>query len=484
MSIQHFDVIIIGAGLSGICMAHYLKNDCPNKSFAILEARERIGGTWDLFQYPGVRSDSDMSTLGYRFRPWKEEQQIADGPSILKYIKETAKEENTYEHILFDHKLAKADWSSKDNKWSLKVNHSAEEATQLTCSFLVSCTGYYDYDKGHTPKFKGLDKYKGQFIHPQFWPKDLDFQGKKVTVIGSGATAVTLVPAMAKQGAGHVTMLQRSPTYFIAMPMKDLLAKRLEKIMPQSWAYKLVRWKNIGISLFSYGYSKAKPKKMKEFFIGNVKKMLPKGYDVEKHFTPSYNPWDQRLCLVPDGDFFKEIRNGRTSVVTEHIDQFTEKGILLKSGEELEADIVISATGLVILPVGGIEATIDGKPFELQKSFSYKGTMVSDVPNFGLILGYTNASWTLKADLSSEYLCKLINLMDKKNCKAVIPRYKGKGKGKQVMTELESGYIDRAKDLLPYNGDKKPWKIDQHYIKDVISFRYSKIQDGHLEFKE
>jgi monooxygenase len=484
MPIQHFDVIIIGAGLSGICMAHYLKNDCPNKSFAILEARERIGGTWDLFQYPGVRSDSDMSTLGYRFRPWKEEQQIADGPSILKYIKETAKEEKTYKHILFDHKLAKADWSSKDKKWSLKVNHSTDEATQITCSFLVSCTGYYDYDKGHTPKFKGLDQYKGQFIHPQFWPKDLDFKGKKVTVIGSGATAVTLVPAMAKQGAGHVTMLQRSPTYFIAMPMKDMMAKRLGKIMPQSWAYKLVRWKNIGISLFSYGYSKAKPKKMKEFFIANVKKMLPEGYDVEKHFTPSYNPWDQRLCLVPDGDFFKEIRNGKTSVVTEHIDQFTEKGILLKSGEELEADIVVSATGLVILPVGGIEATIDGKPFELQKSFSYKGTMVSDVPNFGLILGYTNASWTLKADLSSEYLCKLINLMDKKNCKSVIPRYKGKGKGKQIMTELESGYIDRAKDLLPYNGDKKPWKIDQHYIKDVISFRYSKMQDGHLEFKK
>lgn len=483
MAVEHIDVIVVGAGLSGICMAHYLKKDCPKKSFAILEGRERLGGTWDLFKYPGVRSDSDMSTLGYRFRPWKEDQQIADGPSILKYIHETAKEDGTYDKIRFNNRLVKAEWSANHKKWTLTISDTkANQTKSLTCNFLISCTGYYNYDKGYTPDFKGINDYKGQFIHPQLWPEDLDYKGKKVIVIGSGATAVTLVPAMAKEGAGHVTMLQRSPTYFISMPQKDRLANFL-RFLPDSMVYPLVRWKNIAISLYSYGFSKASPKKMKQFLIGEVKKMLPEGYDVEKHFTPSYNPWEQRLCLVPDGDFFKEIKKGRTSVVTDHIDYFNDKGIVLKSGETLEADIIISATGLVIMPFGGVEVEVDGKPFDLSKSYAYKGTMISDMPNFGLILGYTNASWTLKADLSAEYLCKFINHIDKKGYSYGIPTYKLEGKGTQIMTELESGYINRAKDLLPYNGIKKPWKVDQNYIKDILLFRYGKMVDGHIDFK-
>lgn len=480
---EHINVIVVGAGLSGICMAHYLQRDCPKKSYAILESRERLGGTWDLFKYPGVRSDSDMSTLGYRFRPWKEEQQIADGPSILSYIKETAQGNGSYDKIRFNQRLVHAAWSSQEKQWTLTIRDNTNETEkQLTCNFLISCTGYYNYEEGYTPAYQGKDTFKGQFIHPQFWPEDLDYQGKKVVVIGSGATAITLVPAMAETGVGHITMLQRSPTYFISMPQKDRVAGFLNKFLPQSITYGLIRWKNIGISLYSYGFSKSRPEKMKAFLINEVRKMLPDGYDVEKHFTPTYKPWDQRLCLVPDGDLFKSIKSGKASVVTEHIDAFTEKGIRLKTGEELEADIIVSATGLKILPFGGVTVDIDGKAFQLNESFAYKGTMISDLPNFGLILGYTNASWTLKADLSAEYLCRFINLLEDKGYAYGTPKYKGNGKGTQIMTELDSGYINRSKDLLPYNGDRKPWRVDQNYIKDIFAYRYSKIMDGHIEF--
>ncbi len=482
---NHIDIIIVGAGLSGICMAHYLERDCPKNKYMILEGRKRMGGTWDLFKYPGVRSDSDMGTLGYRFRPWVEEQQIADGPSILKYIKETAEEDGSYDKIKFNHKLLKAEWSSENKKWSLTIlNTNTKKEIIWTCNFMISCTGYYKYENGYTPDFKNLNLYKGQFIHPQFWPENLNYQGKKIIVIGSGATAATLIPALAENGAGQVTMLQRSPTYFISMPKKDRLAKVLSKFLPRKLVYLISRWKNIGIAVFSYGYSRINPKKMKAFLIKEVKKMLPEGYDVEKHFTPNYNPWDQRLCLVPDGDFFKAIKNGKADVVTDHIDCFTEKGIQLKSGEILEADIVVSATGLVILPFGGVKVNIDGKPLELNKSFSYKGTMVSDVPNFGLILGYTNASWTLKADLAAEYICRFINHMEKNNFSYGIPVYNDEGEGEPSMGELTSGYVKRAAGLLPLNGLKKPWRIDQNYIKDVFLFRFGKIKDGHILFKK
>lgn len=481
---ENLDIIIVGAGLSGICTAHYLKIVCPKKRFIILEGRERLGGTWDLFQYPGIRSDSDMNTLGFRFRPWKEQQPIADGPSIQKYIIETAKEDDTTKHIHFNHKVKTANWSSQDKHWTIQAEDTKSgKLKTFTCQFFIGCSGYYNYEKGYTPEFKALNKYKGQFIHPQKWPKNLDYKNKKVVVIGSGATAITLVPAMANSGAKHVTMLQRSPTYILARPNQDNTAAFLNKFLPERATYSFIRWKNFLGGFLLFQISKIFPNFMKKVLVKGAKAQLPKGFDVEKHLTPTYNPWDQRLCLSPDGDFFEAIRKGKSSIVTEHIDGFTEKGIQLKTGEVLEADIVVSATGLNLQVLGGMEVCIDEKPVDVSKTYAYKGTMLSGIPNLAIVVGYTNASWTLKAELAAEYLCRLINYMDKKSYSTCVPRYKGNSTNLSVLDDLCSGYVQRLGKVLPSQGDKHPWKAVNNYFRDIKIYRYNKMDDGYLEFE-
>lgn len=480
---EHFDIIIVGAGLSGICTAHYVQKNCPNKRFVILEGRERLGGTWDLFQYPGIRSDSDMNTLGFRFRPWKAQQPIADGPSIQKYIVETAEEDGTAQYIRFNHKVKTANWSSQRQIWTIETEHSQTgEIKKISCNFFIGCSGYYNYEKGYTPEFKGLQKYQGQFIHPQKWPENLDYQDKEVVVIGSGATAITLVPAMAHTGAKKVTMLQRSPTYILARPNHDNTATYLNKILPERWTYSFIRWRNFLSGFLLYQVSKAFPNLIKKLLVKGAKAALPADFDVEKHLTPSYNPWDQRLCLSPDGDFFEAICKGKSTIVTEHIAQFTSKGIQLKTGEILEADIIVSATGLNLQVLGGIQVSIDGKAVDISKSYAYKGTMLSSIPNMALIVGYTNASWTLKAELTAQYLCRLINYLDKKSYRHCVPVYEGGSTRRSVLDDLKSGYVKRLGDTLPSQGEKSPWKGVNNYFKDIKILRYDKMDDGYLKF--
>lgn len=486
MQSEYFDVVIVGAGLSGIGAACHLKRDCPGKGFVILEARNTMGGTWDLFRYPGIRSDSDMHTLGYSFKPWRESKAIADGPAILNYIHETAAEHDIDRHIRYGQHIVEATWSSEDSCWTLEgYQGQSDRRFSVRCNMILMCSGYYRYERGHTPVFKGRERFGGEIVHPQHWPEDLDYQDKKVIMIGSGATAVTLLPEIAKQ-ARHVTMLQRSPTYVVSWPDQDWIANLLRRLLPAKMAYAITRWKNITLQQWIYRRTRIAPEKTKKQLLERVRKELGKDYDVEKHFTPRYNPWDQRLCLVPNSDLFEAIRNGKASVVTDKIDTFTETGIRLQSGEQLEADIIITATGLDLVVLGGVQFVVDGAPVDFSKTYSYKGIMFSDVPNLVSTFGYINASWTLRADLTAEYFCRLVNHMDAGGYSQCTPRLRAEDKGMEKrpwITDFSSGYVQRALDLMPMQGDREPWINPQNYRTDKKMFREGVIDDGALVFE-
>jgi monooxygenase len=480
-NVEHFDVLIVGAGLSGIGAAYHLQTECPGKSFVLLEGRNASGGTWDLFRYPGIRSDSDMFTLGFRFRPWREAKAIADGPSILKYIRETAQESGIDRKIRYGHQVKGASWSSKDCEWTIEATNPDGQAVRFRCNFLYMCSGYYDYSEGYMPGWPGMERYRGRIVHPQKWPEDLEYEGKRVVVIGSGATAVTLVPAMAAKAA-HVTMLQRSPTYIVARPSQDVIANWLRKRLPAKAAYALVRWKNVLIGMYFYGLARRKPGATKKGILELVRKELGPEYDVEKHFSPRYNPWDQRLCLVPDSDLFAVLRSGQASIVTDEIDTFTEGGLRLRSGEELAADIIVTATGLRLKVLGGMQLVIDGVPVDPSRTLTYKGMMFSDIPNMASAFGYTNASWTLKADLTAEYVCRLLNYMDLRKFDSCTPRRRDPEIAEEPFVNFSSGYFQRSIASLPKQGSKKPWRLYQNYALDLISLRFGSVDDGTMEF--
>jgi monooxygenase len=475
----------MGAGLSGIGAGHYLQTLCRGKSYAILEQREQIGGTWDLFRYPGIRSDSDMLTMGYSFRPWTNAKAISPGDDIREYITATARDEGIDRHIRFRHQIKCAEWSTDEARWTVEALRTTPEGGQesvaLSCNFLLSCAGYYRYSAGYLPEFPDANRFQGRLIHPQGWPENLDYAGKRVLIIGSGATAVTLLPAMAKT-AGHVTMLQRSPTYIISLPEQDRIANFLRRIMPGMWAYRLSRWKNVGFQAYVYQLSQRFPNFVKRGLIKKVSEQLGADFDVETHFTPRYRPWEQRMCLVPEGDMFAAIKSGRASVVTDQIETFTEKGVLLKSGKELEADIIVTATGLVMQAFGGIEMTVDKRRIDPAQVLAYKGVMMSGVPNFASVFGYINASWTLKADLIANYVCRVLNIMDRKGMRQVTPQPKGETAVAPFVEKFTPGYIQRALAGWPKQGSKKPWRVNQNYFKDTFALKWSRVDDGALEF--
>ena len=482
MALEHFDVLIVGAGLSGIGAAYHLQRDCPGKTYAILEARDAIGGTWDLFRYPGIRSDSDMYTLGYGFKPWREAKAIADGPSILNYVRETATEHDIERHIRFGHKVRRAVWSSETATWTVDAERDGVRV-QVSCNFLSMCSGYYNYDAGYTPDFPGVERFKGQIIHPQLWPENLDYAGKKVVVIGSGATAVTLVPEMARTAA-HVTMLQRSPTYVVSRPAEDGVANWLRAKLPIKLAYAITRWKNVLFQMLFFNIARKKPEQTKQRLLGMVREHLGPDYDIATHFTPRYNPWDQRLCLVPDADLFASIKSGSSSVVTDHIDTFTETGLKLKSGATLDADIIVTATGLRMQLLSGMELVVDGKTIDLPQTTSYKGMMFSEVPNLASTFGYTNASWTLKADLTAEYICRLLKHMDRTGTRICVPHLTEEHMEVEPWLDFSSGYVQRALEVLPRQGAKKPWKVHQNYALDMMALRFGAVEDGVMAFSK
>ena len=482
MSFEHFDVLIVGGGLSGIGAGYHLQANCPEKTYAILESRDRIGGTWDLFKYPGIRSDSDMYTLGYSFKPWTQAKAIADGPSILDYVHETASEHGIEEKIRFHHRVVRAEWSTADARWTVQARRSdTEETVHLTCGFLLMCSGYYRYDEGYTPDFQGTERFAGQIVHPQQWTDDIDYAGKQVVVIGSGATAVTLVPSMA-QTAAHVTMLQRSPSYVVALPAQDAIADALRRRLPARAAYSIVRWKNVLRTMFSFQLSRRRPGAMKALLRKGLVKQLPPGYDIDTHFKPQYNPWDQRMCLVPDGDLFKAISDGSASIITDRIDTFTEQGLRLESGAELQADLIVTATGLNMLALGGMEIAVDGREVELSETMSYKGMMLSGVPNMALVIGYTNASWTLKCDLTCEYVCRLIKHMDEHGYSQCVPENRDPSVAALPFIDFSSGYVQRAIDKFPRQGSKAPWRLYQNYALDILSLKFGNVEDDAMQF--
>jgi monooxygenase len=482
MAVEHVDVLIVGAGVSGIGAACHLTRECPSRSYLILERRERIGGTWDLFRYPGVRSDSDMFTFGYRFRPWNELKVLADGPAIRQYVEDTAREYGVDEHIRFGMRVLKASWSSDDSRWTLDVRDEVtRRRKRFTANFVIACTGYYNYDAGFRPDFPGEEDFSGQIVHPQFWPEDLDYRGKKVVVIGSGATAVTLVPAMADDAA-QVTMLQRSPTYVLTLPATDKISEKMLRIMPASVVWRMTRRRNIALQRSLYGMSRSRPRFVRSLILKSAERQLRGATDM-KHFTPRYNPWDERLCIVPDGDLFKAIRSGKAQIVTDRIERFTPTGIRLESGTELEADIIVTATGLNVQLMGGAELEVDGKPIALHDALTYKSVMLEGVPNASLVFGYTNASWTLKADLASEYTCRLLNYMQAHGYTQVVARATPADRGTgSVLDALQSGYVRRASHLLPRQGRSGPWHVRNDYVRDVPMLRYGAIDDGVLQF--
>lgn len=486
MSVEYRDVLIVGAGLSGIGAGVHLQQQCPGKSYLILEGRQAMGGTWDLFRYPGIRSDSDMHTLGYNFKPWLARKAIADGPSILQYVHETAEEFDVESHIRYQHKVKSAAWSTEQSRWLVTVERGDQgDTVQFSCSFLLMCSGYYNYEAGFTPEFEGRDQFQGLVIHPQHWPEDLDYSGKRVVIIGSGATAMTLVPAMAGD-AGHVVMLQRSPTYVVSMPDVDRLALLARRLLPESLAYRLVRWKNIRMQEYIYRQSRKRPEKLKRKLLKRVRKALGPEFDVETHFTPSYNPWDQRLCLVPNDDLFEAIKSGKASVQTGAIERFTESGVQLESGELLPADIIVTATGLRLLAVGGIELSVDGKPVDLADSWSYRGVMYSGVPNFAATFGYINASWTLRADLIASYVCSLINQMDATGTTRVVPQLTEADQAMSArpwIDHFSAGYMQRDMQLFPKQGDRWPWTNPQDYGVERQQFEQLHWGDERLQFQ-
>ena len=476
---MHKNVIIVGAGISGIAAGYNLKKSCPNKSFSILEGRKNIGGTWDLFKYPGIRSDSDMHTLGFRFKPWIHDKSIADGPSIMEYLHETVNEYELKNDILLNHQVDSANWNSERSLWELEIKFN-EEKKNMTCNFLFLCGGYYSYSKPHMPYFKNQDNFEGQIIHPQFWDESLDYKNKKIAVIGSGATAITIVPAIA-ENADHVVMIQRSPTYVVSRPSKDAINKFLKKILPTRVTYFLIRWKNILFQSFSFFMAKKFPERTKNKILDLAKSEI--GSDnVNQYFTPSYKPWDQRICLVPDSDLFNAINNKKASIVTDTISEFQSDGILLDSGKKIEADIIITATGIELNSLNDINVTIDNIKVVANERLTYKGMMLSGVPNFAISFGYVNASWTLRADLTCEYVCRLINLMDKKGVKCCMPMDDKSAYGDDKLIDFTSGYFQRGLNQMPKQGNKAPWKNYQNYIKDIFAVRLMSIDDTNLKF--
>jgi len=480
--LEHLDVLIVGAGLSGIGAACHLQANCPGKTFAIVEARSASGGTWDLFRYPGIRSDSDMFTLGYRFKPWKEAKAIADGPSILSYIRDTASDHGVEGRVRYQHRVVGAAWSSQEARWTVEVQRGDTGATErLTCGLLFANTGYYRYDEGYTPAFEGTERFSGRIVHPQHWPEDLDYSGKRVVVIGSGATAVTLVPAMAERAA-HVTMLQRSPSYVLSLPASDPIANVLRRVLPERLAYSIVRWKNVLITTLAFKVSRRFPRFTRGLLRRGVEKRLPAGYDVDIHFKPRYAPWDQRLCLVPDGDLFDAISGGRASIVTDRIETFTERGLRLESGKELEADLIITATGLNLRLLGDIKIAVDGQEVDLSKAVGYKGMMLSGVPNLVFTVGYTMASWTLKADLVAGYFCRLLKHMDEHGHRQCMPLGPDPSLPTAPILDLASGYVLRSIETLPKQGTTTPWRLHQSYARDALMLAYGALDDEALVF--
>ena len=477
---MHKDVIVVGAGISGIAAGYNLKKTCADKSFSILEGRKNLGGTWDLFKYPGIRSDSDMHTLGFRFKPWIHDKSIADGPSILEYLNETVDENNLRENILLNHKVKSANWNSKKSLWELVVQEN-DSKVNMTCNFLFLCGGYFSYTKPHMPSFKNYEKFEGQIIHPQFWNEEVDYSNKKIIVIGSGATAITLVPSIAEK-AEHVVMLQRSPSYVISRPSEDAINKFLRKFLPIKITYFLIRWKNILWQSYTFFLARKFPERIKKTIQDLLRVELGDDYDIEKHFSPSYKPWDQRMCLVPDSDLFKAIKKNKASVVTDQISQFISDGILLKSGEKISADIIVTATGIELNSLNDINVTLDNVKINANERLTYKGMMLSGVPNFALSFGYVNASWTLRADLTCEYVCRLIKLMDKKGVDCCVPLDDKTAYGDDDLIDFTSGYVQRGLHLMPKQGNKAPWKNYQNYLKDIFAVRLFSIKDSNLNF--
>jgi monooxygenase len=482
VSAEHFDVLIVGAGLSGIGAAHHLQDKHPHKSYAILESRGAIGGTWDLFRYPGIRSDSDMHTLGYVFKPWVADKAIADGPAILEYVRSTARDDGSDQHIRFNHKVTRAEWSTDDARWTVTAERTdTGETVTFTAGFLLGCTGYYSYDDPYSPEFPGAERFKGTMIHPQLWPEDLDYSGKRVVVIGSGATSVTLVPAMTDKAA-HVTMLQRTPTYMASLPAKDPVANFLRKVLPDKAAYSITRWKNVAIQVGFFQLSKRRPKLVKRALRTMTRHQLPDHVPVDPHFNPPYDPWDQRFCVLPDRDLFHALRERKASIVTDHIETFTESGIQLASGEHLDADIIITATGLTLQMMGGMEVRVDGEGIEVGKTLAYKSMMLENVPNLAFAIGYSNASFTLKVDLTCDYVCKLLAHMDAHGYDIAVPVNDDATVERKPILDLKSGYVERGRHLLPMQGDRMPWRVYDNYALDRIAMARDKIDDGVMRF--
>jgi monooxygenase len=479
---EHVDVLIVGAGLSGIGAACHLRKKCPDRTVVILEGRDRSGGTWDLFRYPGVRSDSDMYTLGYAFRPWKQREAIASGPAILQYLRDTASEEGVDCLVRYRHKVVRAAWSSSNARWVLQIERDGAPAAPLSCNFLFLCCGYYWYDAGYLPQFEGIEQFAGQVVHPQRWTDDIDWKGKRVVVIGSGATAMTLVPTLAT-AAAHVTMVQRSPTWVVARPTEDPVARRFRRLLPRRVLHALVRWKQILLGQYVFHLCRTKPERVRKMLLAGVRAGVGPQFDVDRHFVPRYNPWEQRLCLLQDGDLFGAIRSGRVSIVTDEIERFTPSGLALKKTGALDADLIVTATGLELQVFGGIALEVDGRAIDPAQAYSYKGVMFSDLPNFASIFGYSNASWTLKSDLAANYVCRVLNTMRREGHVQCTPRRHGESLGALPWIDFSSGYLVRAQDRFPKQGTQAPWQMPQNYLRDIATLRFGRVEDGTLEFR-